>query len=475
MKQKQEYRSILKATALFGGIQVFQILISLIRTKAVALLLGVEGVGLLSLFNNTLTMLQNACGFGVNQGGVKSISGTSDLTIQEQVAALIRKMTRYTGLFGTVVVLLSAPYLSRLTFGSPYYTGAFLWLSLTMLFDTMTKGELAIFQGMRKLHSLAKANFIGASAGLLISLPIYYVWHVDGIAIAIILSSICSYLGVLLFRDKNKSKPLPFHPEGIQIMQTGYMHVVSIFSAALISYLFNIYLRRQGGFQDVGLYQSGFNLIDKYVGLLFAAMVSDYYPRLAAAHTHNIKMKSILNKQLTISLLFICPIICLFLPTSPLIVRILLTKDFLPIIPFLSWAILGMIFKASSFCFSYLLIVKGATVSYLSIEFTSCATILITNIIGYNLWGIEGIGIAFLFSYICYFIILSVICHWKYKIYIRRDNLLLLGTILIVSAINFLIIRYLIPEHPITGYTLSALFVMGTSLFSLKQLWEHIR
>lgn len=475
MEQKQEYRSILKATALFGGVQVFQILISLIRTKAIALLLGVEGVGLLSLFNNTLTMLQNACGFGVNQGGVKSISGASSETVKEQVAALIRKMTRYTGLFGTVVILVSAPYLSRLTFGSPDYTGAFLWLSFTMLLDTMTKGELAIFQGMRQLRSLAKANLTGATAGLLISLPIYYIWHIDGIAIAIILSSVCSYLGTLLYRKKGDAKALPFRPEGIQIMQTGYMHVVSIFTAALVSYLFNIYLREQGGFQDVGLYQSGFNLIDKYVGLLFAAMVSDYYPRLAAVHTHNTKMKRVLNRQLTISLLFICPIICVFLPTSPLIVRILLTDAFLPIIPFLSWAILGMLFKASSFCFSYLLIVKGATTLYLSIEFISCATILTTNIIGYNLWGIEGIGIAFLFSYICYFITLSVFCRWKYKICIRQENLLLFGATLLISSVNFLTIRYLIPESPITGYTVSALSVIGTAVFSLKRLWKHIR
>ena len=44
MEQQKEYRSIVKTTALFGGVQAFQVLLTLVRTKVVALLLGVDGV-----------------------------------------------------------------------------------------------------------------------------------------------------------------------------------------------------------------------------------------------------------------------------------------------------------------------------------------------------------------------------------------------------------------------------------------------
>ena len=52
MEQQKEYRSIVKTTALFGGVQAFQVLLTLVRTKVVALLLGVDGVGLLGLLIN---------------------------------------------------------------------------------------------------------------------------------------------------------------------------------------------------------------------------------------------------------------------------------------------------------------------------------------------------------------------------------------------------------------------------------------
>ena len=43
------YRNIFKATSLFGGVQVYQILIGIIKQKFVAVLLGTSGVGIQGL------------------------------------------------------------------------------------------------------------------------------------------------------------------------------------------------------------------------------------------------------------------------------------------------------------------------------------------------------------------------------------------------------------------------------------------
>ena len=48
--EQTAYRNIFKATSLFGGVQVYQILIKIIKTKVVAVLLGPVGVGILGLF-----------------------------------------------------------------------------------------------------------------------------------------------------------------------------------------------------------------------------------------------------------------------------------------------------------------------------------------------------------------------------------------------------------------------------------------
>ena len=420
-------------------------------------------------------MVQSITGLGINQGGVKSLSSAEDPRKAAQITTLIRQMSLYAGLLGAVVVLALSPWLSQWSFGTRDFTGAYMWLACTILFDTLTKGELAIFQGFRRLRILAQANLLGASAGLLISLPIYYIWRTDGVVVAIILSSICGYFATLLFRDKQKVPPLSVRQEGKSIITIGAMLTISGFASTLVSYLFNIYLRSHGGLEDVGIYQSGFGLIDKYIGLIFVAMSTDYYPRLAAVHNQNTKLSSIMNQQTVVSLLILCPVITIFLPTAPLIVRLLLTKSFLPVIPFLSWAILGMIFKVVSTSMGYILIVKGAHRLFLGTELFSWSTILITNIIGYTLWGIEGIGIAFLFSYVCYFILIGTICYHNFKIGFNKEIIQILLFTITIAIGSFITTYYWIPINQWTGYAFDIFLILIACTFSFRKLWSHIK
>ena len=64
-EKKNIYRTIVKATGLFGGTQVFTILCSIIKTKLVAIWLGAEGVGIIGLYNNTVEMISSVCRIGV--------------------------------------------------------------------------------------------------------------------------------------------------------------------------------------------------------------------------------------------------------------------------------------------------------------------------------------------------------------------------------------------------------------------------
>ena len=52
---------VLKYTGIFGGVQGLNIIVSLVRNKCVALLLGPNGMGLASLFNTTVTFLSPCC------------------------------------------------------------------------------------------------------------------------------------------------------------------------------------------------------------------------------------------------------------------------------------------------------------------------------------------------------------------------------------------------------------------------------
>ena len=68
------YSSILKAISIFGGTQVYGIVISIIRTKVMALLLGPSGVGLLGLYNAAISLISGFTSFGIDISGARKIA-----------------------------------------------------------------------------------------------------------------------------------------------------------------------------------------------------------------------------------------------------------------------------------------------------------------------------------------------------------------------------------------------------------------
>jgi len=135
-EKKDSYRQIMKATSVFGGVQVFQILISIIRSKFVAVLLGPTGMGVVGLLTTTTGLVNGLTNFGLGTIAVKSISeatNTGDEKRISTVVTVLRRMVWISGLLGALVTLVFSPWLSEFTFGNREYTLPFIWISVTLL------------------------------------------------------------------------------------------------------------------------------------------------------------------------------------------------------------------------------------------------------------------------------------------------------------------------------------------------------
>jgi O-antigen/teichoic acid export membrane protein len=80
-EDKSSYRQILKATSIFGGVQVFNILITIVRSKVIAILLGPTGMGVVGLLTSTTALVGSMTNFGLETSAVKSVAeaySTSD-------------------------------------------------------------------------------------------------------------------------------------------------------------------------------------------------------------------------------------------------------------------------------------------------------------------------------------------------------------------------------------------------------------
>ena len=187
----------MKATSIFGGVQVINIIISIARSKILAILLGPAGIGVLGLIMSTTKLMSSLTNFGLGISAVKEIAIAFELADKKQLAktiVIVKRWFWYTGLFGAILTLILSPVLSQLTFGNKDFTIAFVWLSITLLLNQLTSGSFVYLQGLRKLKHLAKANVIGAALGLLASIPIYYYLGVQGIVPAMIITSVLGFI-----------------------------------------------------------------------------------------------------------------------------------------------------------------------------------------------------------------------------------------------------------------------------------------
>lgn len=478
-EEKSSYRQIMKATSLFGGVQVFQIIISVIRSKFVAILLGPAGMGISGLLTSTTGLVASLTEFGLGTSAVRNIAeanGTGNDKRISTVICVFRRLVWITGTLGAVVTLFFSPWLSQLTFGNRHYTLAFIWLSVTLLFTQLSNGQMVLLQGMRKLQYLAKANLTGSILGLLTTIPLYYFLGIDGIVPGIIIASISSLALSWYFSSKVKIVPIKVTAartiaEGKGMLTMGFLISLSGLFTIGASYIVRIFISHTGGVDQVGLYNAGFAIINTYVGLVFNAMGTDYYPRLSAvAHDNNLSRRTI-NQQAEIALLILAPIILVFMVFIHWVVIILYSNRFIAVNQMIYWAALGMFFKAASWAIAFVFLAKGASKLFFWNELITNIYLLALNILGYRLWGLTGLGISFAITYLLYLIQVYVISKIKYDFSFSNEFKKIFALQFILALSSFLAVKYLRQPYP---YLFGIILIMITLYYSYKELDKRI-
>lgn len=469
-ESKSSYLQILKTTSLFGGVQFFTIIISIIRTKLIAIFIGPAGMGIATLLNSTINIISGITGLGIETSAVKHISGTyknDDLSTVSANVSIVKKLALITGVFGTLLTVFLSSWLSQLTFGNSEHTFSFVFLSITLLFKQLSIGQLVVLQGLRKMKFLAKANFYGNLFGLLFSIPLYYYYRIDAIVPTIIVASIASLLFSFYYSKKIRivnadvsSNQLA--KEGKNIITLGIMLTLSGFMTLLSTYLIQIYVGKIGGLEQVGFYNAGFTLLNSYVGIIFTVMATDYFPRLASICNENEKVRTSVIQQSFMSVLIITPIIILFLIFIPLIIKILYTAKFISIMAMVCFGILGMLFRAVSWSMGYIIIAKGDSKIFIKTSIGFNLLSLALNAFGYYFYGLEGLGFSFLIYYLIHFLVLKIITKNSYNFYFDADFYQIYLICIVMCIVTFLL-GYL--EYSLLKYCLMSIMALLSFVF----------
>lgn len=430
MEKRESYSHILKYTSLFGSVQVLNVLIGLVRNKFVAMILGPQGMGLVSLFTSSMSLLENATNLGLPMSATREISEAYENKTPDEVyhtIDVIRAWSLLTAIAGLGICILISPLLNKWTFSWGDHTLHFVLLSPIVALTAIMGGEIAILKATRQLRKIAMISVYGVIFSLLVSIPIYYLFGMSGIVPSLVLIALgqagCTLyysLRIYPWRFCFDHKTLV---QGMGIMRVGVAFVFAGIIGSGSEFAIRSYLNNVGNEETVGLYNACYMMVFTYAGMVFSAMETDFFPRLSAIPTIGRNMNNVVNMQIEVSLLILSPLLVVFIVAMPILLPLLYSGKFLPVMGMVQIAALSLYMRAVYLPLEYIPLSRGESKVYMSMELLSNLVLAPSVILGFISAGLWGAGCAMALASMAEVVGVYIYYRIRYKFCFSKSSL----------------------------------------------------
>lgn len=479
-RNSKSYRSILKATGVFGMMQVCRMLISIISSKFVAVYLGPIGLGLVSLLNNAVNIIVAITNFEFLTIATREVAlanNADDNSKLYKTVTVLQKMAIVIGLFGAVISFVFSRVFSHFIFGNQDKQHWFILLSFYFIITGFSNCRMAVLQGVVNIKTLALTNIIAAFFIAIGTIIIYYFFRIEGIIWVMLYSSVVLLLVTFYFTRQysfkiSSFKLKEFYNESSPIFKLGFFMSLNLIFGQICSFIIKLYISDSGASSQIlGYYEVSTVILINYLGLIFNAMSYDFYPKLSAISIDNEKVKQLVNNQIEIALILVTPAIIFLYLSAPFLIELLYSHEFSSTFLILKMALFSVILKAVIFPLGYIVLVKGNKKLFFKQGLFSDMLNLIFSIIFYRFWGLLGLGVAYVLNYIFYGIYIYIMVNKNYEFYFSKSCQKLILSNLIIGILAVVII-YNFKQYYLCGF-ISLLFAVS-ALYSFKELSQRV-
>ena len=424
MKEQQEksYSHILKYTGIFGGVQGIGILISLVRNKAMALILGAGGMGFNALLMSVQNFASQCTNLGISFGAVPRLSELYEQGDKDRLTYNIRVIRTWSviaALLGFVFCVVVSPLMNDWSFDWGDHTLHYAFLGFAVAMAAVTGGETAVLKAQRQLGALAKIQLITSVLGVLLSVPIYYYFGHSGVAPAIVLLAFVAMLVTIAYSYRLQRLQLSFQRDclkaGFGMLKLGVAFVLAAAVGSGAEMFIRSYLNIEGGLGDVGLYNAGYMITITYAGMVFSAMETDYFPRLSGVANDVKATNDTVNKQMEVSLLLLSPMLMALMVLLPVLIPIMFSYEFLSVIAMAQVAVLAMYFKVMTLPVAYITLARRRSMAYLILESSYFVVLVFSVAIGFHYADVYGAGIGIVVAHVFDYLMINLFAYFRYE------------------------------------------------------------
>ena len=464
-------RGLIRSMLIIGGAKFANILISIIRMKVLAVLLGPPGLGLLAIYNSLMQTASTVAGLGLGSSGVRELaSSRGDEAALSRVRVVLFSAHLIQGLLAMAVVWLLREPLARWLMGNEARATEVGLVGISVLLTLLATSQTALLQGLRKISDLGRVTVLGALAGTAAGLLAVWLIGMEGLIWFVLVQPLTAIMVAWFF---TRRLPRPSHfvqtPRAVwdvwrPMVTLGFVFMLGGLANTATQLIAQSLITHHLGLGAVGIFAAAWGITMQYVGFLLTAMATDYYPRLAEIVTDREATNRLVNEQIQLGLAIGGPVLLLLIGLAPWLINLLYSAEFTAASQLLQWQTVGNVFKLACWPIGFIFVAAARSWTYAFIQLQWNLVFLIFLFFGLPAVGLPIAGTGFLVSYILLFILLALLARNLHGFKWERLSLQLI----VLHAILSLGLLGMGGFPPSFLAAISVVFAVGTGFIGLR-------
>ena len=398
---------LFRATLFSGMASLVAMIAQAAKGKVTALVLGPEGMGLLTQMTLLLGVAVTVGGMGLQQGVIRYVSEYSSTKQYEKLNALYS--TFITALLFTSCLLLLfgivfSQNISKALLGDDKYAIYVSLIFLVVPFSIFAAYYQALLSGIKAIEERARLLVYANIASLPISIVLIYSFELRGaifalIALYLILLMLGRFYIKQLIPHRLSFSVKNFKFKFIKLNSTyGVVGMAMVLLGSLTTLTITSIITAQLSIKMTGIFSVTWQISTVYLGMFMGAITTYYYPVLCELTDHSsisIEVNRAVRHFASLITPAVIGLICFNVP----LITILFSTDFLLSGKLLAYYLPGDFFRIIYEALGLVLLAKGKLLPYAFLYVFWCVSYLCCTYIGVTWFGIDAVALSYTVSY----------------------------------------------------------------------------
>lgn len=405
-------KEIFKILSINGANISVRLIVGFLTSKAMAVFVGIAGMGILGLVKNFVSLLDAILLLGTKNGIISKLATTKDNEDYKNYIISLFWLFFVFSILIAIVVLIFHQTINRYFFAnqiSSFYI--FILLFLSIPFQAISLFFNSVLNGIRayKLVSL-----IGIFTNILnLFFSIFFMWKfkIEGAIISLFITSFLFFIVSYYFFSKSFPIKLLFKPfnfileEVKPLLNHSIMTLISSLISIALLYYIRIQIINRFSIEFAGYYEAILRISSVYMIFIGTFITFYFLPEIAKCE-FNEQINKIIKLYLTnVFPLFCLGMLLLFL-TADYIIPLFYTESFLIIKPYIKYQIILDIIKAIYVIFGIQFFAFGNIKGFLITEMVSFSVQFMLLFYTLPVFGFEAVWYSQILSSAIYLIVL---------------------------------------------------------------------